>query len=161
MQQIGTRWAHVDMQRVGRTEKGRFTIMQHEASNALVAEAEANDCTHIAFEKLDGIRDRLPWATWQHRWAFRKLYEFVLYKAVSRGISVRQVNPKNTSRQCSRTDCGFTHPDNRPEMNGQDEFCCLKCGYEVHADYNAAKNIAVKYAKNLHRLHNPPMEGHP
>jgi putative transposase len=153
MQQTGTRWAHVDMQRVGRKEEGRFMVMLHEASNALVDEADANDCTHIAFEKLDGIRDRLPWATWQHRWAFRKLFEFVSYKAVARGISVRQVNPRYTSQQCSHTDCGFTHEDNRPNTDGQDEFCCLKCGYEVHADYNAAKNIAVKYAKNLHRLH--------
>jgi putative transposase len=71
------------------------------------------------------------------------------------------VNPKNTSRQCSRTDCGFTHPDNRPCTDGQDEFCCLKCGYEVHADYNAAKNIAVKYAKKLHRLHTSSDGGAP
>jgi putative transposase len=161
MQQTGTRWAHIDMQRVGRKEESRFTIILHEAANAIVDEADANDCTHIAFEKLDGIRDRLPWATWHHRWAFRKVYEFVSYKAVARGISVRQVNPKNTSRQCSRTDCGFTHPDNRPCTDGQDEFCCLKCGYEVHADYNAAKNIAVKYAKNLHRLHTSSDGGAP
>ncbi len=60
MQQTGMCWAHIDMQRVGRKEEGRFTIMLHEAANAIVAEAEANDCTHIAFEKLDGIRDRLP-----------------------------------------------------------------------------------------------------
>lgn len=153
MQETGTRWAHRDMQRVGQKEEGRFTVLLHEASNAIVDEAIANDCTHIAFENLEGIRERLLWATWQHRWAFRKLYEFVSYKAVARGIAVRQVNPAYTSQQCSRTDCSFAHPDNRPQTNGQDEFCCLKCGYEVHADYNAAKNIAVKYAKRLHRLH--------
>lgn len=153
MQQHGTRYAHEAMQRVGRKQTTRFEILLHEASNAIITEAKANDCTHIAFEDLSDIRDRLPWATWQHLWAFRKVYEFVSYKAVAEGISVRQVNPRNTSRQCSRTDCGFTHPDNRPQTDGQDEFCCLKCGYEVHADYNAAKNIAVKYAKRLHRLH--------
>jgi len=177
MQQVGTRWAHRDMQRVGRKGETRFTILLHEAANAIVADAKANGCTHIAFEDLSDIRDRLPWATWQHLWAFRKVYEFVSYKAVSEGISVRQVNPRNTSRQCSRTDCGFTHPNNRPQTDGQDEFCCQKCGYEVHADYNAvvrlrltgskreafaaAKNIAVKYAKRLHRLHKSSGGGAP
>ena len=161
MQQVGTRWAHRDMQRVGRKEKTRFTILLHEAANAIVADAKANGCTHIAFEDLSDIRDRLPWATWQHLWAFRKVYEFVSYRAVSEGISVRQVNPRNTSRQCSRTDCRFTHPNNRPQTDGQDEFCCQKCGYEVHADYNAAKNIAVKYAKRLHRLHKSSGGGAP
>lgn len=129
MQQCGTRWAYEAMQRVGRKEVGRFTIILHDAANAIVLEAVKYDCTHIAFEALSEIRKRFPWATWHHRWAFRKLYAFVEYKAVSEGISVRQVTPKNMSRQCSRTDCGFTHPDNRPDpcSDGQDEFYCLKC----------------------------------
>ncbi|WP_273836260.1 transposase [Halococcus sp. PRR34] len=149
LQQTGTRWAHEAMQRVGRKEETRFTILLHEASNAILAEARENGCTHIAFEELTDIRERLPWATWQHRWAFRKLYEFVSYKAVEDGISVRQIPPNYTSQQCSHTDCGFTHEDNRDGGS----FECLKCGYSVHADYNAAKNIAVKYAKKLRRSH--------
>ena len=39
---------------------------------------------------------------------------------------------------------GFTHSDNR---DGED-FECLKCSYENHADYNAAKNIRLRC---LHR----------
>nr|WP_205250457.1 zinc ribbon domain-containing protein [Halococcus salsus] len=27
----------------------------------------------------------------------------------------------------------------------QADFSCAKCGYEVHADYNAAKNIGFKH----------------
>jgi IS605 OrfB family transposase len=149
MQRTGTRWAHDAMQRVGRKEETRFTILLHEAANAIVEEAVGSGCTHVAFEDLTDIRERLPNATWQHRWAFRRLFEFVRYKAVEVGICVRQVNPQYTSRKCSHTDCGFTHPDNR--TGG--EFECLKCGYALDADYNAAKNIAVKYAKRLRRLH--------
>jgi len=63
--------------------------------------------------------------------------------------AVEQVAPNHTSTRCSRTDCGFTHDDNR---DGQ-QFECQKCGYEVNADYNAAKNIGVRYArKRRHRL---------
>lgn len=157
LQQTGTRWAHEAMQHVGRKEETRFTILLHEASNAILAEARENDCTHIAFEELTDIRERLLWATWQHRWAFRKLYDFVSYKAVENGISVRQIPPNYTSQQCSRTDCGFTHEDNRDGGS----FECLKCGYSVHADYNAAKNIAVKYAKKLRRSHKSSDGGAP
>lgn len=74
---------------------------------------------------------------------------FVSYKAVEDGITVKQANPQYTSRKCSHPDCGFTHEDNRDGSS----FACLKCGYTLDADYNAAKNIAVKYAKKLHRMH--------
>ncbi len=149
LQQTGTRWAHENIKSVGRKEDGRFTILVHEASNAIVEEAVENGCTHIAFEDLTDIRERLPGATWHHRWVFHRLFEFVSYKAVEAGIRVRQVNPEYTSQRCSHTDCGFTNKENR---DGGD-FRCLKCGYEVHADYNAAKNVAVKYARKLRRSH--------
>ncbi len=58
---------------------------------------------------------------------------------------VRQINPAYTSRRCSK--CGFTHEDNRPHTKGKDEFGCLKYGYDIHADYNAAKNIGLKYLR--------------
>lgn len=29
----------------------------------------------------------------------------------------------------------------------QADFSCQKCGYSIHADYNAAKNIALKYVR--------------
>lgn len=145
LQQTETRWAHENIQIVGRKEGGRFTILLHEASNAILREVRENGCTHIAFEGLTDIRERLPNATWHHRWAFRKLFAFVSYKAVEDGITVKQVNPQYTSRKCSHTDCGFTHEENRDGSS----FECLKCGYAL----NAAKNIAVKYVKKLRRLH--------
>jgi len=120
--------------------------MLHTISNRLVEEALENDCTHIVFEQLNGIRERLPYAKAVHKWAFHRLYEYVTYKAESEGLVVRQINPAYTSQRCSK--CGFTHEDNRPHNNGQDEFGCLKCGYDIHADYNAAKNIGLKYLRD-------------
>ena len=140
LREHGTRWAHEDMQAVGRKEEGRFKITLHRISNELVAEAREYGCSVIVFEDLTDIRERTG-ASWGHKWAFNRLYEYVEYKAVEYGITAEQVDPENTSRRCSQ--CGFTHPDNR---DGE-EFECLKCGYENHADYNAAKNIGLRYLR--------------
>jgi IS605 OrfB family transposase len=140
LQEHGTRWAHENMQAVGRKEIGRFKITLHRISNELVAEARKDGCTVIAFEDLTDIRERTG-ASWGHKWAFNRLYEYVEYKVAEYGIDVEQVDPENTSRRCSH--CGFTHPDNRDSEG----FECLKCGYQNHADYNAAKNIGLRYLR--------------
>jgi len=139
LQECGSRWAHENVQAVGRKETGRFEQYLHRVANELLEEAVESGCTVIAFEDLTDIRERMPTARKFHEWAFRRLYEYVSYKAEERGIRVEQVNPKNTSRRCSS--CGFTHGDNRPS---QDTFRCQSCGYENHADYNAAKNIGYR-----------------
>ncbi|QSW99586.1 transposase [Haloterrigena alkaliphila] len=140
LQQCGTRWAHENSQSVGQKEEGRFKLMLHHISNELVAEARENGCSVIAFEDLTDIRERTG-ASWGHKWAFDRLYEYVEYKAEEYGIAVEQVDPENTSRRCSH--CGFTHPDNRDS----EDFECRKCGYVNHADYNAAKNIGLRYLR--------------
>ena len=110
----------------------------------------------IVFEDLTDIRGQFPHAKWHHVWAFRRLYEYVSYEAPEQGVSVEQVEPNHTSQRCSRTDCGFTHEDNR---HGE-QFECQKCGYEANADYNGAKNIGIRYArKRRHRLRSSPMSG--
>ncbi|PSQ52316.1 transposase, partial [Halobacteriales archaeon SW_8_65_20] len=141
LQQCGSRHAHENIQAVGRKETGRFNMMLHRTANGIIKEATENGCTVIAFEELTGIRDRLSGASWGHEWTFERLYEYVEYKAEVHGIAVEQVDPENTSRRCST--CGFTHPDNR---DGE-SFECLKCNYENHADYNAAKNIGLRYLR--------------
>ncbi|ERH12069.1 MAG: transposase, IS605 OrfB family, central region, partial [halophilic archaeon J07HB67] len=140
LQDHGTRWAHENIQSVGRKEEGRFTQTLHRISNELVTEARENGCTVIAFEDLTDIRERTG-GSWGHKWAFKRLYEYVKYKAEAYGLRVKQVNPKNTSRRCS--ECGFTHPDNREGA----QFECLKCEYQNDADYNAAKNIGLRYLR--------------
>ncbi len=123
--------------------------------------------------ELTDIRERLPQATWHHVWAFRRLFEYVEYKALECGVQAKQVAPNHTSQRCSRLDCGFTHERNR---DGE-HFHCQKCGYEVNADYNAvarshlagsqnasvlatAKNIGLRYArKRTHRLRSSPKPG--
>lgn len=63
-------------------------------------------------------------------------------KSKERGGVVKVVNPKNTSRECSK--CGHTEKDNRTT---QENFKCKKCGHSENADVNAAKNILGRSKK--------------
>jgi len=156
LQQRGTQAAHNAVRRLGKREEAWRKQYIHTVANEIVTEAVEHDCDVIVFEDLTDIRERLPQAEWHHVWAFRRLYEYVSYKAPERDISVEQVEPNHTSQRCSRTDCGFTHDNNR---RGE-RFCCQKCGYEVNADYNGAKNIGMRYArKRTHRLRSSPKSG--
>ena len=156
MQQRGTQAAHNALLRLSKREDAWCKQYIHTVANEIVAEAVEHDCDVIAFEDLTDIRERLPQAKWHHVWAFRRLVEYVEYKAPEQGVSVEQVEPNHTSQRCSRTNCGFTHDDNR---HGE-YFECQKCGYKVNADYNAAKNIGLRYArKRTHRLRSSPTSG--
>lgn len=58
------------------------------------------------------------------------------YKQFWSGGKLVLIDPKNTSRKCSK--CGYISKDNR---KSQAVFACQSCGHEDHADFNAAKNI--------------------
>ena len=58
------------------------------------------------------------------------------YRAERAGIRFVRVPPQNTSRTCRQ--CGSIEPENR---KSQAVFRCVDCGYEHHADVNAAENI--------------------
>jgi putative transposase len=144
MQQRETQAGHRAMKCLGRRERAWRKQYLHTLANDIVTEAAENGCSGIVFEELDGIRERFPQANWHHIWAFRRLYEYVAYKAPERGVSVETVEPNHTSQRCSK--CGFTAKANRDGT----EFRCRPCGYELNADYNAAKNIGLRYARNEH-----------
>jgi len=140
-QQTGTRSAHRTLERSSGRELRYVRDVLHRASNAIIDEALRYDCEVIAFEDLTHIRDRTS-SSWGHKWAFRTLYEQVEYKAEAVGISVKQVGSAYTSKRCA--ECGFTADENRSNRNN---FCCQKCGSESNADYNAAKNIGMRYVR--------------
>ncbi|MGQ3329899.1 RNA-guided endonuclease InsQ/TnpB family protein [Halorubrum sp. FL23] len=144
MQQTGTRSAHLSIQSMDDREHRWMRDELHRASNQILDEARDHGCTHVAFENLTDIRDRMAGAKRFHAWAFRRLYEYVEYKAEMFGIEIEQVSPAYTSQRCSK--CGFTHETNRRSKH---QFSCQKCEYELNADYNASKNIARKLLKRL------------
>ncbi|MFQ3476985.1 IS200/IS605 family element transposase accessory protein TnpB [Halonotius sp. F2-221B] len=139
LQRVGTESAHRTLERIGDRETRWVEDYLHRISKAIVDEAVAHNCDTIAFEELTDIRERLPGAKKFHAWAFRRLYDYVAYKADAKGIETTQVDPAYTSQRCSK--CGTTLEENR---QSQARFCCQKCGYEVNADYNAAKNIGFR-----------------
>jgi putative transposase len=142
LQQTGTESAHQTIKRIGQRESRWAEDYLHCVSAEIVEEAIEYECDVIVFEQLTGIRDRMPGAKTFHTWAFHRLYEYVEYKAEAEGIDVTQINPAYTSQRCSR--CGYTARNNRTT---QADFSCKQCGYQGHADYNAAKNIGLKHVR--------------
>jgi len=153
LQQTGTRSAHRTFQRIG-DRFGRWTEdYLHRCSKALVEEAQKHGCTHITFEDLEQIRERISDDKKFQQWAFRELQQQTKNKAELAGIVVETVEPSYTSQQCSK--CGTTLEENR---DGQ-HFECLGCSYTANADYNAAKNVARKFALKLQRGQKSPAGG--
>lgn len=64
------------------------------------------------------------------------------YKATWKGGETKGVDPKNTSRACSK--CGEVSIENRR----REKFRCVSCGHENDADVNAAKNILDRAMEN-------------
>lgn len=147
LQQTGTRSAYRTLGQVRNRSLRRGRDYLHRVANGVVSEALNHDCTVIAFEDLRGIRDSKPNATAIHRWAFRRLTQFVEYRAEALDITVEYVEPSYTSQNCSRIGCPGTGPENRPERS---RFHCQRCGYEVAADYNAARNIGLRGVRPGH-----------
>jgi transposase len=73
-------------------------------------------------------------------WSYAELANFVEYKAFFFDSMLLKVDPRNTSRKCSK--CGFTSEENRP--NGSLLFTCKACSRKVHSDKNGADNIKQK-----------------
>jgi IS605 OrfB family transposase len=87
---------------------------------------QLEDLTHYRRDARDPIHD----------WPFALFQEKIAYKARADRIPVEVIDPRDTSITCRK--CGQT---NREYRSGTD-FHCTRCGYEVHADVNAAINIA-------------------
>ncbi len=132
---------HRTMAQIGPSFARWSEDLLHRISKAIIEEAIEHDCDTIVFEDLSEIRERISTRKKFQQWAFRRLYEYVQYKAKGEGLNIEQVDPAYTSQRCSK--CGTTLKENREG----DEFQCLKCDYELHADYNAAKNIGMKYVR--------------
>lgn len=104
------------------------------ASKRVVELAEAHAPAAITLEDLTYYRETAKDPI--HDWPFAEIQEKIAYKAREAGIPVESIDPRNTSATCRK--CGETNP----AMRDGDDFECWECGYEVHADVNAAINIA-------------------
>jgi putative transposase len=102
--------------------------------------AAAGGVLHV--ERLSGIRERCRGTAKINRmiagWPFAQLLGFLRYKAALAGVIVVEEDPRYTSQCCSR--CGHAERANRPK---QAAFACKQCGFRLHADLNAARNLAA------------------
>lgn len=146
LQSAGTRSAKRHLVKMSGREARFRKDVNHRTAKSLVTRAEGTSRA-IALENLKGIRERITVRREQRArhcgWSFSQLRQFVAYKAKLAGVPVILVDPKNTSRGCSR--CGHTEKANR---KSQSEFVCRHCGHSLNADFNAARNIRARALVN-------------
>jgi putative transposase len=144
LQKKGTKSAKRHLKQL-RGKQARFRRdCDHVLSKQIVQSAQPG--ATIVLENLCDIRKRTKvrkktrTSRRIHAWSFAQLKVFIRYKAEERGCTVAVVDPRHTSQACSR--CGHQARNNR---RSRGRFVCRTCGYELHADLNAAYNIAAKY----------------
>lgn len=126
--------------KVKNKEKKEFRATLHKIARQIVNFAEST-CAGIKFEKLFSARflsQRETEDSYEFSFengSFATLLYLVEKRALNRGIPVKYVNPSNTSKRCSR--CGGYGRRIRKR------FECPQCGRVLHADVNAAFNIAA------------------
>ena len=93
----------------------------------------------IVLGDVKGIRRRMRYGKQTnqrlHAWSFSKMSKMIAYKASMRGIVVVEVSEAYTSQQCHQ--CGKVSKANRRQRG---EYACA-CGWQTHADVNAAANL--------------------
>ena len=136
LQANGSKAALRALMRVSGRERRFVADTNHCASKQIVAEAKA-DNQRIVLEDLNGIRETGK-AKCVHEWSFAELQEMICYKAAQAGVEVVMVSPRYTSQTCSRC----LHLGVRPN---QSKFQCRDCGYQINADLNGAKSIALRH----------------
>lgn len=138
-QRRNSRNARRRLRRMAKRQAGFQRDANHRIAKQIVAKALASN-SGIAVEDLNGIRGRVTVRKTQRsrlgNWGFHQLRLFVTYKARLAGLPVIAVDPRNTSRTCSR--CGHCDRANR---KSQALFLCKQCGFSINADHNGARNI--------------------
>jgi putative transposase len=124
--------------------EARLTLdMQHCTAKELVRLALDSGCAAIAVERLNGIRERTGArgrkARYHHgTWAYAQFLDILRYKAEGAALEVIEVDPANTS--CACNNCGCVDKMSRKGLS----FVCSQCGYYLHADLNASRNIRLR-----------------
>lgn len=131
------------LKKIKSREKKEFRSAVNKIARQIVSFAESR-CAGIRFEKLfahrticqNQGRDSIEFSF--ENGSFIALLNQVEKYARNHGVPVQYVNPLNTSRKCSR--CGAFGKRVRKR------FECLQCGRVIHADVNAALNIAAAHS---------------
>lgn len=148
LQATGTKSAKRRLVKLRNKESAYRRTVNHQIARRIVDTAKGLNAS-IKLEDLSGIRNRLRKRFRKSQrnrisgWSFFQLRAFIEYKARMAGVIVEIIDPRNTSRTCSK--CGYCDKKNR---KNQSKFECIQCGYSVNADHNAAANIAARPSVN-------------
>lgn len=148
LQSKGTKSAKKKLVSIRRKENRFVRDVNHCLSKQLVNSGFGT----IALEKLNIKTEKKLGKSFNRKlgnWSWNMLEQFLVYKALIAGVQIKYVSPRYTSQRCSC--CGHVHSSNR---NGS-KFKCKSCSFQLHADLNAARNIAqIAYfgKSNLGRL---------
>ena len=147
LQSKGTKSAKKLLRKISRKEERFVSEVNHCISKEIVA----MPFDILAIEDLTSIRVQrrkkgTDFSRKLNNWAFNELEQFLRYKAEAMGKSVVIIDPRYTSQKCSN--CGHIYKGNRKRHS----FKCVKCGFQIHADLNAARNIADIGKSDIGRL---------
>src|SRR3989344_3190287 len=135
LQSKGTRSSRKLLKKISGKEKRFMRQCNHEISKTIVNACNIGDT--IVMEDIKGIRGckvSRKQRYWLNSWSFYQLRQFIEYKARLNGNRVILVNPRNTSKRCSK--CGSLNT-----IRQSSNFHCLDCSYHINADLNASFNL--------------------
>ncbi|MFD1632775.1 RNA-guided endonuclease TnpB family protein (plasmid) [Haloplanus ruber] len=127
----------------------------HRVTREVVNYAESVENPVLVLEDLTYIRENMDYGEYMNRrlhgWGFAKLHAQIRYKATEKGIPVKTVNPRNTSKACHA--CGeHGYRPRQATFRCSNEDCWVG---EYQADVNGAINIADRYRSGeSHRRNN-------
>lgn len=140
-----------------------YETLNHQLSHCVIEFAKNHGAGVIQIENLSGLSDELSGTFIGQNWRYHQLQNYIKYKAEEAGITVKEVNPRYTSRRCS--ECGFIYVDFDREYRDKNRkdgkatvFECPECSKKtkdykpLNADYNAAKNLATADIEEKIRL---------
>jgi len=146
LQSCGSRSAKRHLVRCAQKENRFRRDVNHCISKKIVKSLPVGST--IILEDLTYIRERCKHKKDQrrefHSWGFYQLEMFLMYKADAQGIGVEYVDPRYTSKKCSK--CGHIERSNR---KNQTQFRCKRCDYTLNADLNASFNIRNNYLDSI------------
>ncbi|MFH0806041.1 MAG: transposase [Patescibacteria group bacterium] len=120
-----------------RKQSNKIKDINHKVSCTIVDYAKVHRSA-IVLEDLGSIskKGKAKRYVQKSQWSFYQLEMFLRYKSALLGIPLHYINPRYTSRICSK--CGSL---NLP--NGK-QYKCSSCGHFDHRDANAAFNISAQ-----------------
>ncbi len=127
--------------------------MIKEKCNHLIKQTKESGKNHLVLEDLKLLGKLFSKSDEFHGFRYSRLIRFLNLSDVKNiltsiahkhGVSVSFINSEYTSQMCSK--CKHVEKGNRKK---QEEFKCLKCGFEFNADANSALNIKNRVLEDV------------